>query len=79
MGAEPADSIGQACRAEVVITILADDRALEDVVFDCGEFLGAFESRNYTGAARRPETRGPRAGLPKLLIRPRSHMQPGSV
>jgi 3-hydroxyisobutyrate dehydrogenase-like beta-hydroxyacid dehydrogenase len=43
IGAKPADSIGQACRAEVVITVLADDRALEEVVFDSGEFLGAFQ------------------------------------
>jgi 3-hydroxyisobutyrate dehydrogenase-like beta-hydroxyacid dehydrogenase len=47
LGAEVANTIGEVCRSEVVITVLADDSALEDVVFESGEF---FSSSRHTAS-----------------------------
>jgi 3-hydroxyisobutyrate dehydrogenase-like beta-hydroxyacid dehydrogenase len=41
-GVEVADSVYQACSCDVVITILADDAALDDVVFNSQEFFSSF-------------------------------------
>jgi 3-hydroxyisobutyrate dehydrogenase-like beta-hydroxyacid dehydrogenase len=40
-GAKVADTISQACQAEVVCTMLADDNAVESVVFDDGGVLAS--------------------------------------
>jgi 3-hydroxyisobutyrate dehydrogenase-like beta-hydroxyacid dehydrogenase len=40
-GAEVADSPGAACKGEVVITMLADDDAVEEVVLGSGRVIGA--------------------------------------
>jgi 3-hydroxyisobutyrate dehydrogenase-like beta-hydroxyacid dehydrogenase len=41
-GAEVADTIREACHSQVVITVLADDPALENVAFESGEFFSSF-------------------------------------
>jgi 3-hydroxyisobutyrate dehydrogenase-like beta-hydroxyacid dehydrogenase len=41
-GAEVADSVCQTCSCDVVITILADDAALENVAFESQEFFSSF-------------------------------------
>ena len=43
-GATVADCPADACRNDVVINMLADDRAVEDVVFGSGDFLSAMPS-----------------------------------
>ena len=43
-GAEVIDSIGAACDNELVISMLADDRAIEDVVFGEVDFINAMPS-----------------------------------
>jgi 3-hydroxyisobutyrate dehydrogenase-like beta-hydroxyacid dehydrogenase len=40
-GARVADSVGEACRGEALITMLADDAAVEQVVFGAGGVLSA--------------------------------------
>jgi 3-hydroxyisobutyrate dehydrogenase-like beta-hydroxyacid dehydrogenase len=45
-GAEVADSVGQTCGCDVVITILADDRALENVAFESQEFFSSFAANS---------------------------------
>ncbi len=40
-GARVADGVGDACRGDVVMTMLADDRAVEEVVFGSGGLLAA--------------------------------------
>jgi 3-hydroxyisobutyrate dehydrogenase-like beta-hydroxyacid dehydrogenase len=45
-GAEVADSVGQTCCCDVVITILADDEALENVAFESPEFFSSFAANN---------------------------------
>jgi 3-hydroxyisobutyrate dehydrogenase-like beta-hydroxyacid dehydrogenase len=42
LGVQVADSVYQTCSCDVVITILADDAALEDVVFKSQEFFSSF-------------------------------------
>ena len=46
MGVDLADSLSEARRAEVIITIIGDDQALEDVVFGSGEFLSSIHSNS---------------------------------
>jgi 3-hydroxyisobutyrate dehydrogenase-like beta-hydroxyacid dehydrogenase len=43
-GAEIAMSVTELCKAEVIITMLADDTAVNAVVFESGQFLPAFDS-----------------------------------
>ncbi|MBF9233096.1 NAD(P)-dependent oxidoreductase [Microvirga alba] len=43
-GAQVADRPGDACRSDAVITMLADDQAVEDLVFGSGELLSALGS-----------------------------------
>jgi 3-hydroxyisobutyrate dehydrogenase-like beta-hydroxyacid dehydrogenase len=45
-GAEVASSVYQTCSCDVVITILADDAALEDVVFRSQEFFSSFTTNS---------------------------------
>ena len=45
-GAEVADSVGPTCRCDVVITILADDTALENVAFESPEFFSSFAANS---------------------------------
>jgi 3-hydroxyisobutyrate dehydrogenase-like beta-hydroxyacid dehydrogenase len=42
LDAEVADTIAEACRSEVVITVLADDTAMENIAFESGEFFSSF-------------------------------------
>jgi 3-hydroxyisobutyrate dehydrogenase-like beta-hydroxyacid dehydrogenase len=45
-GAEVASSVYQTCSCDVVITILADDAALEDIVFKSQEFFSSFTTNS---------------------------------
>ena len=45
LGAKAARSIAEACRAEVLFTMLANDEAVEDVVFGDGGIIGALGSQ----------------------------------
>ena len=49
-GAEVADSVGPTCSCDVVITILADDTALENVAFESPEIFSSYAANTFTFA-----------------------------
>jgi len=69
-GAEVADSPAAACKGEVVITLLADDDAVEEVVLGSGRVIGALredgrsplDESNHRRAFRRADRGAPYSG-----------------
>jgi hypothetical protein len=58
-GAFVAQRVSDACQADVVITMLADDSALESVVFQSEEFLPSFNADRIHVSMRRASCRQP--------------------